>query len=165
MKIGIIGDTHDHSGNIAKAIKIFNQQKVEYVLHTGDIAQPAAARQFAKLSGAKFIAVLGNCDNDRELIGEAIRDFGGEIYEESYTGQIGGKKIFMKHKLNSVEETAGSGEYDVVIYGHTHKQDVRKVGNTLVINPGQASGWWFSKSEVVVLELEDMSVETIGLKS
>ena len=56
-----------------------------------------------------------------------------------------------------------SGKYDLVIYGHTHKQDIRKVGDTLVINPGETTDWITGKSNVVVLNLDDMSVESISL--
>ena len=37
MKIGIISDTHDHHSNVIKAIRIFNERRVKYVLHAGDI--------------------------------------------------------------------------------------------------------------------------------
>lgn len=35
------------------------------------------------------------------------------------------------------------GEYDVVICGHTHRAQNKKVGKTLIANPGTANGWFF----------------------
>jgi putative phosphoesterase len=56
-----------------------------------------------------------------------------------------------------------SGKYDLVIYGHTHRQDIRTEGNTLVINPGETTDWLTDKSNVVILELDDMSYEVMPI--
>jgi hypothetical protein len=164
MKIGIISDSHDHHSNTLKAVEIFNEQKVDYILHSGDIISPFTAKAFAEVNSAKFIAVFGNCDGEKLLLKSTIEDFGGDIYEDSYTGQIGDKRIFMTHKQGVLDEVVGSGKYDLVVYGHTHKQDVRKVGKTLVVNPGESTDWLTKKSAVVVLNVDDMSVEVISLK-
>ena len=56
MKIGILSDTHDAHENVLKAIKIFNEHKVSYVFHAGDMVSPFTARAFADVAPAKFIA-------------------------------------------------------------------------------------------------------------
>ena len=43
MKIGFITDTHDRQEILMKAIEIFAEQDVVYVLHAGDITSPATA--------------------------------------------------------------------------------------------------------------------------
>lgn len=163
MRIGIISDSHDHHANILKAIEVFNEHKVDYVLHAGDIVSPFAAKAFSEVKDAKFIAVFGNCDGEKFFLKSTIEDFGAEIYEHIYTGQIGGRRIFMTHIPNTLDEVAGSGKYDLVIYGHTHKQDIRKVGNTLIINPGETTDWITGKSAVVILKLDDMHTELVQL--
>ena len=164
MKIGIISDSHDAHQNVLKAVEVFNEQNVDYVLHAGDMVSPFTAKAFAEVKGAKFIAVFGNCDGEKLFLKSTIEDFGGEIYEDSYTGQIGSKRIFMTHRPGELESIAASGKYDLVIYGHTHKQDIRKVGDTLIINPGESTDWLTGKSDVVVLDTDNMSVEVISLK-
>ena len=159
MKIGIISDSHDAHENILKAIAIFNAEQVDYVLHAGDIVSPFSAGAFANLEKAKFIYVFGNCDGEKFLLPKTITDFGGEVHEYAYKGQIDGKKIFMTHVPSTLDEVVGSGEYDLVIYGHTHKQDIRKIGKTLVINPGESTDWLTGKSSVVILDLKDMKQE------
>lgn len=163
MKIGIISDSHDHNRNVLKAVGVFGEQKVNYILHAGDIVSPSTARAFAGVLGAKFIAVYGNCDRDKLLLKEAIEDFGGEIHEHVYTGEIEGRRIFMAHRPNVLSEVADTDEYDLVIYGHTHKQFIHKVGETLIINPGKSAGRLIGKSTVVVLELGDMSCKSVLL--
>lgn len=163
MKIGIISDTHDHHANVLGAIEVFKQRKVDYIFHAGDMVSPFTARAFAQVGGAKFIAVFGNCDGEKLFLASAINDFGGEIHQNVYTGDIDGRRIFMTHIPSTLDEVADSGKFDLVIYGHTHRQDVHKAGKTLVINPGETTDWITGKSAVVVLELDDMSYEIISL--
>jgi len=165
MKIGIISDSHDHHANVLKAVEVFNREKVKYVFHAGDIIAPFAAKAFAEVKGAKFIAVFGNNDGEKVILKSTISGFGGEICDDAYRGEVGGKKIFMTHKPSVAEEAAGAGKYDLVIYGHTHKQDIRKVGETLIINPGESTDWLSEKSFVVVLELDNMEAKVIWLKA
>ena len=40
MKIGVLSDTHDHIPKIKRAVEIFNEEKVDLVLHSGDIVAP-----------------------------------------------------------------------------------------------------------------------------
>jgi len=163
MKIGIISDTHDHHQNVLKAIEIFNVSGLEYVLHAGDMVSPFTARAFAEVTGAKLISVFGNCDGEKQYLKSTIEQIGGENYGQIYKGQIAGKKIFMTHKPNIIDKSVRSGSYDLVIYGHTHKQDIRRVGQTLIINPGEATDWITGESFVVVLDLDNMTYESIRL--
>jgi len=163
MKIGIISDTHDHHQNVLKAIEIFNVSGLEYVLHAGDMVSPFTARAFAEVTGAKLISVFGNCDGEKQYLKSTIEQIGGENYGQIYKGQIAGKKIFMTHKPDNIDKSVRSGSYDLVIYGHTHKQDIRRVGQTLIINPGEATDWITGESFVVVLDLDNMTYESIRL--
>ncbi|HLD30045.1 MAG TPA: metallophosphoesterase family protein, partial [bacterium] len=49
-----------------------------------------------------------------------------------------------------------SQNYDLIIYGHTHKIDTRKEGKTLVINPGELGGWLTGRKTFVILDLASM---------
>jgi len=164
MRIGIISDSHDHHQNILKAVKIFSEQKVNCVFHAGDIISPFAAKVFSEVKGSRFIAVFGNNDGEKLILASTIKGFGGEIYEGPHTTEVAGKKIFITHKPNALDEVISCGRYDLVIYGHTHKQDIRKVGKTLVINPGESTDWLSEKSSVIVLELDDMSIKEFSLR-
>jgi uncharacterized protein len=163
MKIGIISDTHDHHGNVIKAVKIFNEEQVKYVLHAGDIVSPFTAKAFADLKGAKFIAVFGNCDGEKVHLKSTIEGYGGEVCDSVYNSRLGDRTVFMTHRPDAINEVAGSGKYDLVIYGHTHKQDIRTAAKTLVVNPGEATDWITGEPSVVIVELDDMNCRTIML--
>ena len=164
MQIGIMSDSHDHHANALRAVEIFNNHNVDYVLHAGDIVSPFTARAFAALKVQKFIAVFGNNDGEKLFLKSTVERFGGEIHEYCYKGQLGGKHICMTHTNHHVEEAAASQMYDILIYGHTHKLDIRKVGKTLIINPGETTDWLTNQPQVVILCLDDMSyrIEELG---
>jgi hypothetical protein len=163
MKIGIISDTHDVHRNALKAAEIFAARKVNYIFHAGDIVSGYIAEILAGVEGAKFIGVFGNCDTERAELTSATGIYEGQIHDV-FSGEIGGRRIFIKHKVESPEEIAADGKYDLVIYGHTHRKDIHRIGGTLIVNPGTARHWLMGKSEVVVVELDDMSTEEISLR-
>jgi len=163
MKIGIISDTHDHHVNVLKAVEVFNKEQVQYVLHAGDIVSQYTARAFGNLKNAKFIAIFGNNDGEKFVLKKIIEGFGGEIHQDPYTGQIADKKIFMTHKPSILDEIIASGRYDIIIYGHTHIRDIRTVGKTLIINPGEATDWVCGKGNLVVLDINSMTTAEFEL--
>jgi putative phosphoesterase len=55
-----------------------------------------------------------------------------------------------------------SGNYDIVIRGHTHKLEV-KPGKCMMINPGEICGYLSGKKTVILLDPEDLSYEPIVL--
>jgi len=157
MRIGILSDTHDHHRNVTRAIEIFAHHRAQYVFHGGDIVAPFTAQAFAELHDARLIAVFGNNDGEKLHLKRTIEGFGGEIHEYCYKGELDGKRVYMTHTNHNVEEVAASQMYDLLIYGHTHRQDIRRVGRTLIINPGEATDWITGSARVVILDLKDMS--------
>ncbi len=163
MRIGIISDSHDHHENVRAAVALLQKHAVETVLHGGDIVSPFTAKAFSDV-GAKFIAVYGNNDGEKLFLRSTIDGFGGEIHPYCYKGTLGGKRVFMTHTQHDIEEVAASGMHDIVVYGHTHKQDIRRVGRTLVINPGESTDWITGQGHLVILDTETMetTVEKIN---
>lgn len=163
MKIGIISDTHDHHVNVLKAVEIFNDQQVQYIFHAGDIVSQYTVKAFKNVKKAKFIAVYGNNDGEKFVLKSIVEGFSGEIHQDPYTGEVAGKKIFMTHKPSVLGEIAASQKYDIVIYGHTHFRDVRTVGKTLIINPGEATDWVCGKGNLCILETDSLKIEEFAL--
>jgi len=156
MKIGIISDSHDHHANVLKAVEIFKNEQVQYILHAGDIVSPFTAKAFGEVKNARFIAVFGNNDGEKPVLKSTIESFGGEIHRDPYRGKIAGKKIFMTHKPGILDEVIAGGKYDLIVYGHTHFRDIRTVGETLIINPGESTDWLSGKGRLVILETDSL---------
>jgi len=163
MKIGIISDSHDHHANVLKAVEIFKEQKVEYILHAGDIVSPFTATAFSAVEGATFVAIFGNNDGEKIMLKSAIESFCGGIHHDPWHGQIGGKRFYMTHKPGTVDEAITGGNYDVIVYGHTHIKDIRMAGKTLVINPGESTDWICGKGHVVILDTETLKAAEMEL--
>jgi uncharacterized protein len=155
MKIGIISDTHDHHGNVVKAIEIFRKHAVEAVLHAGDMISAPTAQLFAELGGVRFIAAFGNCDINRGILKSTVEGFGGEIHEGLFQGRLDGKTVWMAHAPHGVQQAAESGQCDLIVYGHTHRDDIRQVGKTLIVNPGEATDSKTGMGQIVILDTAD----------
>jgi len=151
MKIGIISDTHDNSSYVLGAAEVLRGCEVDYILHAGDIVSAATARVFAAINGAKFIAVLGNCDIDKDNLRESISGLGGQLCETVYNGEIAQRRILMAHKPAVLRGLLEKERFDLGIYGHTHKQAINKTGRTLIINAGPGC--------VTIVDLDNMKIE------
>lgn len=160
MEIGIVADTHDNLGMIGRAVEAFNQNGVDLVLHAGDFISPFTARQFKSLR-CRLVGIFGNNDGEKFGLRKNFEPF-GEIYEGFYHLEIAQRKIILTHQPDVVGALAKSREYDVVIYGHTHRVDLRK-GETLVINPGECGGWLTGKGTVAMLDLDKMEAKIVDL--
>ncbi len=164
MLIAIISDTHDSHHGVKAAVKICTEHRPQYILHAGDITSDWTIFQLSQIPDAKLIAVLGNCDNDPQPIIDAVQSLGGEIHQPPWKGEIAGKNFYMTHKPDHIEYVAESKNYNIVIYGHTHQQDIRQIGQTLLINPGLARSGFGSPGSMVLLETESMTVQNFSLK-
>ena len=161
MKMGIISDTHDNLPQIRKAVKVFNREKVELVLHAGDFVSPFTSLEFKNLN-CPLKGVFGNNDGDKLYLQEKFKGI-GELYPAPYNVNINSKNVIMLHKEKLIDALAESQKYDVIIYGHTHRSDLRKIGKTLIINPGECGGWLTGKSTIALLDLETLEAKVIEL--
>jgi uncharacterized protein len=164
VKIGLISDTHDNFKNIESAVKIFNDKRISYVIHAGDITTPEAVEAF---EGVKLIGVLGNNDIDKQGLDNAFEKIGGKLKGELCEIEENDLLIVSYHGTNFKKREAliQSGKYDVVIYGHTHKVENRVVGKTIVINPGTANGWFFGyKASAAIFDTVSRECEFIQLQ-
>jgi len=159
MLIGIIADTHDNLIYTRKAIELFNKRKVEHVIHAGDYTSPFTLKLFKELN-CKYDGVFGNNDGDKLLLLERSE---GNIHNQPYIFTLTNKKIIVMHEHHVIDALADSGHFDLVIYGHTHEPDVRKVKHTLIVNPGEAGTWLYGTSTVALTDLNKMEVEIIEL--
>lgn len=159
MTIGIISDTHDDMSRIKQAVEVFNEKGVSHVLHAGDLISPFTFEVLDDLN-CPFTGIFGNNDGDRVLLRTKSRD---NVHAQPHLLTIKGKRIVLVHEPEVVEALAESGHYDVVIYGHTHTPDVRRVKGTLVINPGKAARLHKGISTLAILDAAKMEVEIIEL--
>ena len=161
MKVGIMSDSHDNMVKIKEVVDIFNKEKIDLLLHAGDFVSPFTARELRNIQ-CPFFGVFGNNDGDRLFLLQQFQEI-GPIYPEPYKAEIDGKKIIMFHKDDIITDLARSNQYDLIIYGHTHRAGYYQNGKTTVINPGECGGWLTGKSTVAIFDLANLSVQIIEL--
>lgn len=159
MLIGIISDTHDHMENLKKAVQIFKSQKIEHMIHAGDFTSPFTWRVIRDFEGG-FTGIFGNNDGERVLLKRLYQD---KIYTQPYKFSLHNRRIVVMHEPEVVDALADSGHFDLIIFGHTHEPVIKRVNNTLIINPGEACGWLYGKPTVAIVNLEKMEAEIVHI--
>ena len=159
--IGIMSDSHDNCHALKKAVMFFNSAKCNLVIHAGDFIAPFAAKKLEELN-CPVKAVFGNCDGEKQGLRKAFKSI-GTIKEEPLKFTYKGVKFLVTHTHFKVPEYKATGDYDVIIYGHTHKPKISKDLQTLIINPGEAGGWLTGKLSVALLSLKDLRAEIVNL--
>lgn len=159
MLVGIISDTHDNMEQIKKAVDLFNEKGVDHVIHAGDFTSPFTFRLLKNLK-AEFTGIYGNNDGDKLLLQKMSA---GRVFRQPHIFELEGKRTVLIHEHHIADALADSGHYDIVIYGHTHKAEIKKKKDTLVINPGEAGSWLYGKSTVAILDSTTMKAEIISL--
>jgi len=160
MKIGIISDTHDNLPAIDEAVKVFDRENVELIIHAGDWNAPFSMLRLASAK-ARLAGVFGNVDGERDFMKEKAEEAGVEILGDSGELEEGGIKIALYHGNEEifVDALARSGKYNVVVRGHTHNPEVKNIGSSLVINPGEGCGYLTGKRTLAILDTGSMSVD------
>jgi len=151
VNIGVIADTHDNLPKIEKAVRFFNRRRVEFVLHAGDFIAPFAAVRFKALS-CEFRGVFGNNDGERQGLNK-ISD--GKIQAGPLRVSLDNRRILVVHDINSVDLTTEN--IDLIIFGHTHKPEIRHSNSSLLVNPGECSGWLSSHASIAIVDLKTFS--------
>ena len=169
MIIGIVSDSHDNISALRKAIEILKQHEVTVLIHLGDISSPFTLRYVVEYPG-KVVIVLGNNDGDKALLKEIALKAGAVLREGIFVFSISDRKLLLMHGFGSKDNTleivnalASSQNFNAVLYGHTHEVDLRYLGNTLVLNPGELCGYLSGKQTLAVLDLRTMKAEILEI--
>lgn len=149
MRIGLISDTH---GQLRP--EVFDHfVGVERILHAGDIGSPDILIELEAI--APVTAVYGNTDgfDIRALVPEAASlECAGRTIVLVHGDQFGSP---MPHVLLAAYPAA-----DVIVYGHTHRPLVERVGARVVVNPGAAGPRRFKlRPSVGIMTLGESEVE------
>lgn len=156
-----MADSHDNLPAIKQAVHFFQAVKCKLVIHAGDFVAPFSAQEL-KVLGCPVKAVFGNCDGEKDGLKKAIQSF-GEIKEAPFTFIYANHNFLVTHLHSPLNTYLFSGKYDVIIFGHTHKPEIRKEKNTLILNPGETGGWLSGKSTVALINPKTLSAEIINL--
>jgi putative phosphoesterase len=151
--LGLVSDTHGLvRGDVHEALA-----GVELILHAGDVGGQEILDELGLIAPVR--AVFGNTDPEDSpgLVAELVLTVGGLKVHVSHGHEVG---------VPTPANLAECYDADVIVYGHTHRQLVTRIGGRLVINPGAAGPRRFNlrpsvarltiserKAEVEIVEL------------
>ena len=142
-KIGILSDTHD----LLRPEVIQVLQGSDIILHGGDISSRKILDQLEQI--APVHVVRGN--NDKDWAEEIPWSLDEEIF---------GLHVCMTHKKKDLPSDVSG--YDLVIYGHSHKYEERRVEKTLFLNPGSCGPRRFGQAiTLAVLYVEEGRIHRV----
>lgn len=139
MRIGVISDTH----GLLRAEVPLLLAGVEHILHAGDVGDIRILETLRAI--APTTAIRGNID----LHGATASLPATEAIE------LGGHFLYMLHSINDLDLTPSAAGFSVVIFGHSHRPEIRSDRGVLYLNPGSCGPRRFSLPiSVAILNLE-----------
>jgi putative phosphoesterase len=162
MQLLVMSDSHDNIWKLEAAAE--HLARADVVLHCGDICSPFMVRRLGELTGAKPVHVIwGNNDGDTYLIGQVASGFPHVVLDGALAQfEIGGLKVAANHYPEISRGLAKSGDYGLVCYGHDHILHEERVGECLLLNPGELMGMK-GRSTMAMIETADRSVDWLDL--
>ena len=123
--VGLISDTH---GLLRPGVHAA-LTGVELILHSGDVGGAEILDELRLIAPVK--AVFGNTDppDEADLADEVLVAIDGIRVHVSHGHEVGSP---------TPAKLAARYDADVVVFGHTHRPLVSRLGNQLFVNPGAA---------------------------
>jgi uncharacterized protein len=146
-EIGLISDTH----GLVRPEVFSALEGVDLILHAGDVGGIGVLTELRAIAPVQ--AVYGNTDTpgDPNLQARIFLEIDGLSIHVSHGHEVGSP---------TAEKLLARYTADIIVFGHTHKPLVERVGRRLVVNPGAAGLRRFSlKPSVARMRVESGNAE------
>ena len=120
MIIGVISDTH----GLLRPEVLPLLQGSDHILHLGDVGDPEILGVLARI--ASVTAIRGNVDTQ----GSCAQ------LPETEVVTLGGSDFYLLHDVNRLDLEPVATGFAGVLYGHSHKPEIRRHKGVLYMNPG-----------------------------
>ena len=128
MKVGVISDTH----GILRAEALAAISGTDLIIHAGDVGAPDILGRLRTL--APVVAVRGNID----------RDPWASTLPLTEVVELETVMAYVIHDLDALDLDPVAAGIQVIIFGHSHRPEVRVRDGILYLNPGSAGPRRFS---------------------
>jgi uncharacterized protein len=128
MIIGVVSDTH----GLLRPEVIPALGGVEHILHLGDVGDFAILKALETI--APVTAIRGNVDRTGKC---------GKLPETEVV-LFEGHYLYMLHDVQTIHLDPAAAKFSVVLFGHSHKPEVRRHKGVLYFNPGSCGPRRFS---------------------
>jgi len=128
MRIGILSDTH----GLLRPEVLPLLEGSDHILHLGDVGDPAILSTLGKI--APVTAIRGNIDTH----GECAKLPATEV------ATLAGHDFYMLHNVLDLDLDPAAAGFAAVLFGHSHKPEIRHHKGVLYMNPGSCGPRRFS---------------------
>jgi len=148
MRFAAVSDTHDNLDAVRELVEALKKEKLDFVVHVGDVIAPFSLKEFEKL-GVKLYIAFGNNDGERRILTEIANRNGWEIGDiVEFPGGV------VYHGTDSRILEILKKLDTLVVFGHTH--EALKSENLL--NPGEVCGYLTGRRTYAIVEDGEISI-------
>ena len=153
MRIGVISDTHiPVKTNRLPQEALDGLKGVDMIIHAGDLVELSVLESLKKIC-PKIVAVAGNMDNSQvhqKLPGKQIVETGkfkiGVMHGNGAPNRL----------IEMMKNEFKKDKVDIIIFGHSHTPENKKIDGILFFNPGSLTDKDFAPyNSYGILELND----------
>jgi len=120
LLIGVLSDTH----GLLRPEVLPLLEGSDHILHLGDVGDPEILGALAKL--APVTAIRGNIDTHGPCA----------HLPEAEIVTLAGREFYMLHDVQQLDLDPSAAGFAAVLYGHSHKPEIRRHKGVLYMNPG-----------------------------
>ena len=120
MRIGILSDTH----GLLRPEVLTLLAGSGHILHLGDVGDPEILGKLAKL--APVTAIRGNIDTQGPCA----------MLPETEVVTLASLDFYLLHNIQALDLDPAAAGFAAVLYGHSHKPEIRRHKGILYMNPG-----------------------------
>jgi len=161
MLVGVVSDTHNNLLNVKRLVALFNKEKVDLVIHTGDISQPKTIDALSELD-CPLLGVFGNNDVSEEGLIEACKKYNYHFQQPPLVKELEGIKIAVFHEPDYINEfLEENNDINLVLHGHTHRYFNQEIKGIKVFNPGESAGMIIGKNAIGLVDLPSLKINRI----
>ena len=160
MKLGIVSDIHCNAAGLRQALALMGDvddliclgDSIYEYRFSNDVVRLLKEREARVILGNHeeyFFGPQGARARARDNVNQGLAEWlAGQPHRTELRAH--GRRVLMVHSTpweprgayvhpeSALLARFGEAEADIVLYGHTHQQLARRIGNVLVINPGSA---------------------------
>lgn len=141
MIIAIVSDIHDNIWKLEQVKQQIHAHDCEMIIFCGDFCAPFSLKQLAENFAGAIHVVWGNNDGDKWLLTTIATQMGNvTLHGELAEIEVDEVLIGVNHYPEIAQRLAESNVYNLVCYGHNHKAQIKTIGLTRLVNPGEVMG-------------------------
>jgi hypothetical protein len=120
MIIGVVSDTH----GLLRSEVLPLLAGADHILHLGDVGDPEILGKLTTI--APVTAIRGNIDTHGPCA----------HLPETEVATLAGHHFYMLHDIHQLDLDPAAAGFSAVVYGHSHKPEIRQHKGILYMNPG-----------------------------